>query len=49
MKILLLLNDQIIINPDELKIIEKEELAVVTKENEYQRQCKNKIFFIRIK
>ena len=49
MKILLLLNDQIIINPDELKITEQEEEFAIFKENEYQRQCKNKIFFIRIK
>ena len=46
MRILPLLNDQIIINPDEIKIPEKEELAIFI-ENQYQRHnVKTKYFLL---
>ena len=47
MKILPLLNDQIIINSDELKLPEKEDELAVFKENQYQRHdVKTKYFLL---
>ena len=47
MRILPLLNDQIIINPDEIKIPEKKEELAIFIENQYQRHnVKTKYFLL---